>query len=306
MLKVVALGLASCFALSVEAAHLPEMKQLRVNGVYLAYVEDGSGPTVVFVHGANGDWRTWEPWRPTVAQRYRYVAYSLRYHWPNPWPGDGSDYSFRLHTEDLAAFIRALNVGPVHLVGSSYGARLVTRVAVEHPELVRSAVANDPGLIELIRDTPEGKAVLADRSAAIATIREIAMAGDTPRASAMFWDYVDWIEGEASAFDQMSDVRRERWLANAPTLALLLKQPASEPISCDKLKAIKVPVLGTRGEHGRPWYRLTSEAFMNCLPPETSRRAVIANQAHGVARNSEAFGAAMLNFLDEQSRTATR
>ena len=30
MLKVVALGLASCFALSVEAAHLPEMKQLRV------------------------------------------------------------------------------------------------------------------------------------------------------------------------------------------------------------------------------------------------------------------------------------
>ena len=42
-----------------------QVKQMSVNGVDLAYIEDGSGPTVLFVHGASGDWRTWDGFRPT-------------------------------------------------------------------------------------------------------------------------------------------------------------------------------------------------------------------------------------------------
>jgi pimeloyl-ACP methyl ester carboxylesterase len=136
-----------CFSFRA-AAETPPVKQLRVNGVDLAYVEEGTGPTVVFVHGANGDWRTWDWLRPAVPERYHYVAYSLRYHLPNPWPGDGSDYSHRLHADDLVAFIQGLNAGPVHLVGSSYGGFIVTLVGIEHPELVRSALVSDPGVTE--------------------------------------------------------------------------------------------------------------------------------------------------------------
>ena len=71
----------------------PQVKQKRVNGVNLAFVEAGKGQTVVFVHGANGDWRTWDSLRSYIAEKYHYVALSRRYHQPNPWPSDGTDYS---------------------------------------------------------------------------------------------------------------------------------------------------------------------------------------------------------------------
>ena len=50
-------------------------RHAEVNGTKLAYVEQGRGTTVVFVHGSIRDWRTSESQRPAFAARYRYVAY---------------------------------------------------------------------------------------------------------------------------------------------------------------------------------------------------------------------------------------
>ena len=46
-----------------------QVQQMRVNGVDLAYVEEGKGETVVFVHGSAGDWRNWEGLRPSIARK---------------------------------------------------------------------------------------------------------------------------------------------------------------------------------------------------------------------------------------------
>lgn len=102
-----------------------QVKTLTANGVQLAYVEEGKGDTVVFVHGACGDWRTWEGVRPIIAKKYHFVALSRRYHYPNAWTDDGNNYTMAQQVEDVADFIRALNVGKVHLVGASWGGRLV-------------------------------------------------------------------------------------------------------------------------------------------------------------------------------------
>jgi pimeloyl-ACP methyl ester carboxylesterase len=56
------------------------MPEVRVNGVDLAYIDDGVGTPVVFVHGAWMDLRYWEPQRERVAAHHRFVAYTLRYH----------------------------------------------------------------------------------------------------------------------------------------------------------------------------------------------------------------------------------
>jgi pimeloyl-ACP methyl ester carboxylesterase len=54
-------------------------------------------------------------------------------------------YTLEQHVEDLAAFIRALDVGPVHLVGGSYGPelRVADTVAVAAP--ARHDVDRDQG-----------------------------------------------------------------------------------------------------------------------------------------------------------------
>jgi pimeloyl-ACP methyl ester carboxylesterase len=62
------------------------------------------------------------------AARYHVVAYSMRYHYPNAWTE--GQYSYQ-----VVALFQALNLGPVHLVGHSYGGVVAAFVAKEHPEL---------------------------------------------------------------------------------------------------------------------------------------------------------------------------
>src|SRR5262245_25458699 len=84
------------FALQTDS-HRPtgemQEKKLKVNDVELAYVEEGKGETVVFVHGGGvGDWASWENVRPLISKKFHYVSLSRRYHHPNPWMDDGRNY----------------------------------------------------------------------------------------------------------------------------------------------------------------------------------------------------------------------
>jgi pimeloyl-ACP methyl ester carboxylesterase len=125
-----------------------EVKKVKVNDAELAYVEEGAGDPVVFVHGFTGDWRSRDVLRPFISKQYRYVAYSRRGHYPNAWIDDGPNYTLAQRLEHLATLIRALNVGKVHLVGNSGGGRIAGYVALKYPELVRSVVMGDPGIIQ--------------------------------------------------------------------------------------------------------------------------------------------------------------
>ena len=94
----------------------PPLRHLRVNGVELSYSEQGTGAPVVFVHGAFSNLRIWEAQRQAVAQQYRFIPDNRRYHGTAPWPDEGQHYAAATHAADLAAFIRQLNAGSVHLV----------------------------------------------------------------------------------------------------------------------------------------------------------------------------------------------
>ena len=63
-------------------------KTIRVNGADLAYIEQGSGGAVVFVHGSLSDFRSWVFQLEPFAQRYRGISYSRRYHYPNEGAGE--------------------------------------------------------------------------------------------------------------------------------------------------------------------------------------------------------------------------
>ena len=112
-------------------------REVEVNGVRLQYIEQGSGEPIVFVHGAPSDLRAWEPVREEIAKRYRFIAYTQRYFGTETWPDEGKNFSVTTLADDLAKFIKALNAGPVHLVGWSYGGLVAVTAAVSDPSLVR-------------------------------------------------------------------------------------------------------------------------------------------------------------------------
>jgi pimeloyl-ACP methyl ester carboxylesterase len=87
-----------------------------------------------FIHGCCTDYRAWDAQRQAIAPHYCFVGLNLRYHGTGPWPDDGSKCSHQTHADDIAAFIRGLNAGPVDLVGWSYSGLIVMLVTVQHPE----------------------------------------------------------------------------------------------------------------------------------------------------------------------------
>lgn len=98
------------------------MASIDIKGTRLECLEDGSGDPLVLVHGSASDYRTWDCQRRAFSERFRTLAYSRRYHWPNEPICDGADYSMVEHVDDLQALLGALDAAPAHLVGHSYGA----------------------------------------------------------------------------------------------------------------------------------------------------------------------------------------
>ena len=114
------------------------MASLTVDDLEITYSDTGAGPTVVFVHGQLCDYRYWEPQRAALAPSYRVVAPSLRHFWPGHCDESSSTFRADVHAADVGAFIAALDVGPVHLVGHSRGGFVTLRVALRFPQLLRT------------------------------------------------------------------------------------------------------------------------------------------------------------------------
>src|SRR5215210_2558774 len=122
---------------------------LQDDGVRL-HVEPptGDGELLVLVHGSWTDHQTWAALVPLLARSFRVVSYDRRGH-SRSERGAGPAPR-RRDEEDLAALIAALGAGPVHLVGSSYGALIALGLAGRRPELVRRVVAHEPPGLALV------------------------------------------------------------------------------------------------------------------------------------------------------------
>jgi len=291
---VVLVAVSGGLTLQAWAAESLQTRQLHVNGIDLSYLDHGTGAPVVFVHGSFLDFRFWEPQRQTIAQQYRFIAYNRRYHGTAAWPDTGKDYSAATHAADLAAFLRELNAGPVHLVGHSYGGLLAALVAIEHPELLGSVTLAEPGMGALLTDIPDGKSVLDDRSKAMAPAGEAVKAGDVVQAAKLLFD---WVANQgAGAFDKQPEAVRQMILDNARTVPLLLAAPAPPAVSCATLGGVKAPTLVIGGEQTPRYFSLINEVIVRCIPG--SRLVIIPQATHPMSlQNPAAFNEALLQFL---------
>jgi pimeloyl-ACP methyl ester carboxylesterase len=274
----------------------PPTRQLPVNGVALSYVEQGSGEPVVFVHGAVGDLRFWEPQRRAVALRHRFIAYTYRYHGTAPWSDDGKQYAMATHAADLAAFVAGLKSGPVHLVGLSYGGSLSALVAMEHPELVRTLILVEPGLFSLLAESPDGKPALEAWQAGVQPVLAALKAEDAAGATKLLVDVVN--NRGAGSFDKQPAALRQMLMDNARTLPLAFATPPVA-VSCSALGTVKAPTLVMDGQDTAIWFSRTNEAVVRCVPG--SRRVTLAGTTHLLPQQDPtAFNEAVLQFVDKR------
>jgi len=219
-----------------------------MNDVDLHYELTGdSGPTIVLVHGAWVDSASWRFLAPILAETHRVVRYDRRGH--SRSGGPGMRHGSREQQErDLAALIEMLDLGPVHLVGSSYGASIALGLAAGRPHLVRSVVAHEPPLIGVARPRSD----LAERLARVATLTELVvadLAGGNHRRGAI--RFIEELALGPGSWFTLPEPTRRAIVANAPTFLEVVGDPlwGSVPRDVDP----SIPVLLTAGGVSPSW-----------------------------------------------------
>jgi pimeloyl-ACP methyl ester carboxylesterase len=110
----------------------------------LRYLEAGSGPPLVLVHGlASNALQDWGRLVAPLARRYHVYAPDLPGFGRSQRPAD-ADYSIPMQVEALRAFLGAVGVSRARVAGISMGGWIVARLAGEHPELVERLVVVAP------------------------------------------------------------------------------------------------------------------------------------------------------------------
>ena len=188
----------------------------------------------------------------------------------------------------MAAFARALDAGPIRLVGHSRGGHIAFRVAQHHPELLRSLVLAEPGG-EL--DASFGGMARPGPQAAVAMAAALIRAGEIEEALRVFTAYT----GGEGAWEKRAEPARQISRDNASTLLGQVTEQRA-PFSRAAAEAIAVPTLLVGGANSPPQFGAILDGMDRCIAGAT--RVIVPRAAHGMsADNPAAFNRGVLEFL---------
>ena len=138
-----------------------DVRFVTANGLRFGYLESGSGPLVLLVHGFPDTAHSWDATRPALAAAgFRAVAPFTRGYAPTEVPREEA-YDADTLGRDVVALVAALGGAPAVIVGHDWGAsaaysaaalapdalRLLVTVAIPHP----AAITPSPSVLWAVR-----------------------------------------------------------------------------------------------------------------------------------------------------------
>ena len=283
------------------------VRTAAVDGIALAYREQGDGQAVVFVHGSASDLRTWDQQLPAIGTRYRAIAYSRRFARPNEDIEPGADDQMLPHVDDLAALLQVIGAAPAHLVGHSWGAFICLLAAVRHPEMVSSLVLQEPPVLSLFVSTPPrlrelfpllvrhprtALAILGFGAGTFAPAQRAFRRGDDDQALQTFAHGVLGNE----TYERLPEARKQQARENLGTLRAQLLGAGFPPLDEGDVRGIDVPTLLMTGQRSPAFLLRLTEHLQRLLP--NAERVDIAGASHAMQEeNPSAVNEAILGFL---------
>ena len=121
--------------------------RVRANGVSINLVHGGVGPALLLLHGYPQTHVEWHKIAPKLAEHYTVVAPDLRGYGDSEKPpaseGDLSVYCKRTTAQDQVEVMAELGFESFHVIGHDRGARVGHRMALDHPERVKTFTSLD-------------------------------------------------------------------------------------------------------------------------------------------------------------------
>jgi 2-hydroxy-6-oxo-6-(2'-carboxyphenyl)-hexa-2,4-dienoate hydrolase len=138
----------------VSAMRDEDAKYVNVNGFRTRYFEKGKGDAVLLVHGGQaGDTSSGaQKWKQNFNDLSKYFhVYAVdrlgQGYTDNPKTDEDYEEYYTKVVDHIYGFIQAVGIKKVHLVGQSQGGWPITRLALDHPEIVKSVVCMDCGMV---------------------------------------------------------------------------------------------------------------------------------------------------------------
>ena len=300
---IVLILFAYAFSANAESDEttLRDLESVQVNGTTLSYIDTGELDSefvrnpLLFVHGSLGDFRVWKFQIDAFSTDRRVIAYSRRYHYPNPWPKDQSiGFSPSVHADDLVAFIKTLGIEKLDLVGHSFGGVVALLVARDHGDLVSTVSVAEPALVSIL-GRPSHFQVVKDHGKKM--IRPALKALRADKEEEMVRSFINGAHGK-DVYSEMNNNRKTRLLDNAEELkGSLLDGSTIPPFTCVEARNMDIPTLLVEGDQSPEMYRLVIQQLENCLPK--SSMVTLDDASHGlVYDNPAAFNNVLIEFLD--------
>jgi len=137
--RIVLLIAIALFVTLVAKAQTP--KEVLVFGQKIQYVEAGSGPTVILLHGLGGSSQVWQFSIPALAAKYHVIV-------PDQIGFGKSDkplvnYRIRTYVDFLDQFCKQLGIERATLVGNSMGGWIAAMFTASFPDRVDKLVLVD-------------------------------------------------------------------------------------------------------------------------------------------------------------------
>ncbi len=225
-------------------------------GVDLHYQAEGSGETVVLIHGLGANLAFWYPFVFAHLERdYQVISYDLRGHGLSSLPPSG--YGPTAMLQDLRMLLERLEIPRAHLIGHSYGGQLALRYAIDHPTQVNSLVILDSHLACLqspvrLRDWPYWQKWKQDLLRDQIPLPEEDALIDFQLLSHL--NELACLRGQPSVHNRRLGQRAGRRWQTLMRKTTAVWELGQEFVDCSDLRRLQVPTLGIYGE------------FSHCLP----------------------------------------
>ncbi len=228
-----------------------------INGIRIYSEWHGEGAPVVLVHGSWGDHRNWDLVVPGLARMFRTLTYDRRGH--SQSERLASQGSIEDDVADLALLITAQHIAPAHIVGNSFGASIVLKLAAARPDLIASLTVHEPPLIGLLGNDPGLPAVQHRMEGVIATLQS----GRTELGAQQF---VETVALGPGMWETLSSEMKQTFVFNAPTWLDEMNEPGAFGLDVGRLAAFDRPALISRGDQSPPFFGTILDTIVKTLP----------------------------------------
>lgn len=257
---------------------------------------------VLCLHCSTGSSSQWRSLASHLGAKRTIIAPDLLGYGDNPtWP---AGRRLRLEQEVQPLLPRLAVVrGPVDVVAHSFGAAVAIKLALSHPERVRSLSLYEPVLLGLLREDADSAAAIAEIQETAAGVGQRLNAGDRDGAAARF---IDFWSGDG-AWAVIPESRRASVRARIDKVRADFGALRDDETTAADIARLQIPVLCLSGARSPAVARRIVDILCAALPRARRERFARAGHmgplthAHEVNKRIEEF----LATVSRQENEAT-